>query len=152
MAQTVKHLPTMRETRVQFLGWEDLLEKEIAIHFSILAWKIPWTEKPSRLQSMGLQRVGHDWGTSLSLFLGGSNSKESACNVGDPGLIPVLRRSPWEENGYPLQYSCLENPMGQSPWQRRVGYNWVTTTFTSTLIYIKPLWVFTVREIYSSIL
>ena len=60
MAQMVKHLPTRRETQVQSLGWEDLLEKEMAIHFSILAWKIPWTEEPGRLQSTGLQRVGHD--------------------------------------------------------------------------------------------
>ena len=59
----------MRETRVQFLGREDPLEKEMAIHSSTLAWKIPWTEKPDRLQSMGLQRVGHDWVTSLSLSL-----------------------------------------------------------------------------------
>ena len=56
----VKRLPTMRETRVQTLGREDLLEKEMATHFSILAWKIPWREEPGRLQSMGLQRVGHD--------------------------------------------------------------------------------------------
>ena len=49
----VKHLPTMQETRVQSLGQEDLLEKEIASHFSILAWKIPWMEEPGRLQSRG---------------------------------------------------------------------------------------------------
>ena len=55
----------MRETRVWSLGWEDPLEKEMATHSSILAWKIPWMEKPGRLQSMGLQRVGHDWATSL---------------------------------------------------------------------------------------
>ena len=60
MAQTVKRLSTMRETWVQSLGWEDPLEKEMAIHSSIIAWKIPWTEEPGRLQSMGLQRVGHD--------------------------------------------------------------------------------------------
>ena len=60
LAQTVKCLPTMWETRVQSLGWEDLLDKEMATHSSILAWKIPWTEEPGRLQSMGLQRVGHD--------------------------------------------------------------------------------------------
>ena len=48
----VKHLSTMRETRVQSLGWEDLLEKEMAIHSSTIAWKIPWTEEPGRLQSM----------------------------------------------------------------------------------------------------
>ena len=60
VAQTVKPLPTMRETWVQSLGQEDLLEKEMALHSSTLAWKIPWTEEPGRLQSMGLQRVGHN--------------------------------------------------------------------------------------------
>ena len=60
VAQTVKRLPTIRETWVQSLGWGDLLEKEMATHSSILAWKIPWTEEPGKLQSMGLQRVGHD--------------------------------------------------------------------------------------------
>ena len=59
MAQMVKRLPTMWKTQVRSLGWEDL-EKEIATHSSILAWKIPWKEKPGRLQSMGSQRVGHD--------------------------------------------------------------------------------------------
>ena len=60
MAQMVKRLPKMQETRVQSLGWEDLLEKEMATHSSILAWKIPWMVEPGRLQSMGSQRVGHD--------------------------------------------------------------------------------------------
>ena len=60
MAQTVEDLPTVRDTQVQSLGGEDPLEKEIATHSSTLAWKIPWTEKPDRLQSMGSQRVGHD--------------------------------------------------------------------------------------------
>ena len=56
----VKHLPTMWETQVQSLGREDALEKEMATHSSILAWKIPWTEESGRLDSMGSQRVGHD--------------------------------------------------------------------------------------------
>ena len=56
----VKRLPTMRETRVRSLGQEDPLEKEMATHSRTLAWKIPWTEEPGRLQSMGSQRVGHD--------------------------------------------------------------------------------------------
>ena len=72
VAQTVKHLPTMRETQVlqgsnlsylpnlSSLGWEDPLEKEMATYSGTLAWKIPWTEERCRLQSMGLQRVGHD--------------------------------------------------------------------------------------------
>ena len=64
VTQMVKRLPAMRETWVWSLGQEDPLEKEIATHFSIIAWKIPWTEKLGRLQSMGLQRIGHDWATS----------------------------------------------------------------------------------------
>ena len=60
VAQTVKHLPTMRETWVQSLGREDPLEKEMATHSSTLAWKIPWMEEPGILQSMGSQRVRHD--------------------------------------------------------------------------------------------
>ena len=65
VAQMVKRLPTMRETWVQSLGWENPLEKEMATHSSILAWKIPWTEDSGRLQSMGSQSVGHNWATSL---------------------------------------------------------------------------------------
>ena len=60
MAQIVKNLLAMQESRVRSLGWEDPLEKGMATHSSILAWRIPWTEKPSRLQSIGLQRVGQD--------------------------------------------------------------------------------------------
>jgi len=60
VAQMVKNLPALRETQVQFLGQEDPLEKETATHSSILAWRIPWTEEPGELQSMGSQRVGHD--------------------------------------------------------------------------------------------
>jgi len=56
----VKNLPAMQETQIRSLGWEDPLEKEMATHCSILAWRIPWTEKPVRLQSMGSQRAGHD--------------------------------------------------------------------------------------------
>ena len=59
VAQMVKRLSTVWETRVQSLGWEDL-EKEMAIHSRTIGWKIPWTEEPSRLQSMGSKRVGHD--------------------------------------------------------------------------------------------
>ena len=60
MAQTVKNLPAMQETQVQSLGREDPLEKGMAIHSSILAWRIPWTEEPGGIQSMRPQRVGHD--------------------------------------------------------------------------------------------
>ena len=74
----VKRLPAMWETRVQSLGWEDPLEKGMATHSSILAWKIPWIEELGGLQSTASQKVGHDWATSLSLspaFLGWMNYK-----------------------------------------------------------------------------
>ena len=60
MAQMVKNLPTLREAWVRSLGWEDPLEKRMATHSSILAWRIPWTEEPGGIQSMGSQRVGHN--------------------------------------------------------------------------------------------
>ena len=60
VVQMVKHLPAMQETQVQSLGQEDPLENRMATHSSILAWRIPWTEEPGGLQSMGSQRVGHD--------------------------------------------------------------------------------------------
>ena len=60
MIQSVKNLPAKQKTQVRSLGREDPLEKEMVTHSSILDWRIPWTEKPGRLQSMGLQRVGHD--------------------------------------------------------------------------------------------
>ena len=57
----VKNLPVMQETQVQSLGWEDPLEEKMATHSSVLAWRIPWAEEPGRLQSLGLNRVGHGW-------------------------------------------------------------------------------------------
>ena len=69
VVQLVKNLPAMQETQVQFLGQEDPLEKEMATHSSILAWEIPWTEKPGRLQSMGLQRVRPDLATTPPVIL-----------------------------------------------------------------------------------
>ena len=86
VAQRLKHLPEMRETQIRSLGQEDPLEKEVATHSSILAWRIPWREEPGRLQSMGSQRVRHDWATSLSLsFL--------SCHLGG-SLWPMFQ---WEE-------------------------------------------------------
>ena len=68
VAQTVKNLPAMQETGIQSPGQEDPLEKGIATHSSLLAWEIPWTEKPGGLQSKGSQRVGHDWVTNTFTF------------------------------------------------------------------------------------
>ena len=67
VAQRLKRLPAIRERWVRSLGQEDHLEKEMATHSSVLAWRIPWTEEPGRLQSMGSQRVGNNWAASLSL-------------------------------------------------------------------------------------
>ena len=64
VAQMVKNLPAMQETQVWSLSWDDPLEKGMATHSSILAWRIPWTEGPGKQQSMGLQRVRHDWATN----------------------------------------------------------------------------------------
>ena len=87
----------MQETQVQSLGWEDPLEKEMAPHSSKLAWKIPWTEEPGRLQPMGLQRVGHDWATSLSFTFNllrkkGTYIKECAHYVHMISFFPHWRK------------------------------------------------------------
>ena len=66
VAQLVTNLPALQEAWVQSLGWEDPLEKEMTTHSSILAWEIPWTEEPGRLQSMGSHRVRHNWATKPS--------------------------------------------------------------------------------------
>ena len=78
MAQMVKRLPTMWETRVRSLGREDALEKEMATHSSTLAWRIPWTEEWDRLQSMESQRVGHGYATNFHFSL-------SSCKPGQVG-------------------------------------------------------------------
>ena len=121
VAQRLKCLPPMPETQVWSLGREDPLEKEMVTHSSILAWRIPWMEKPGRLQSMGSQRVGHEWTTSPSPFTFPENSvvKNLPANARNVGLIPGLGRSPGEGNGNLLQYSCLENPMDRGAWWAR---------------------------------
>ena len=132
---------------VPYLGCEDPLEEATATHSSTFAWRIPWTEQPGGLQSMASQRVRHNWsdlacmhartywiaqGTLLNALWWpregnpkkrdciGSDGKESACNAGDLGLIPGSGRSPGEGNGYPLQYSCLENSMDRWAWWNTV--------------------------------
>ena len=73
VAQMVQNPPAMQETWVRSLGWEDPLEKEMATHSSILAWRIPWTEEPGRLQSMGWQRVRHDLATFTHTLFDSTN-------------------------------------------------------------------------------
>ena len=89
VAERLKHLPPMRETQVRSLGWEDPLEKEMATHSSILAWRIPWTEEPGRLQSTGLQRVGHDWATSLHFVAGSLEKQESSIKTPISALLTM---------------------------------------------------------------
>ena len=81
VAHMIKRLPAMLETQVLSLGQEEPLEKEMATHFSTLAWEIPWTEEPDRLQSMGLQRVRHDWMTTLQALCILSNINYKVKNI-----------------------------------------------------------------------
>ena len=103
----------MWETWVRSLGWEDPLEKEMAIHSRTIAWEIPWTEEHGVLQSMGLQKVwirpNNNYNNILHLLT-------YSCNAGDPGSTTGLGRSPGEGNGNPLQDYCLENPMDRGAW------------------------------------
>ena len=119
VAQMVKRLSTMRETRVRSLGWEGPLEKEMAIHSSTIAWKIPWTEEPGRLQSMGTRK---ELDTTERLHVhvmdlpGGSDGKSICLQCWRPVLSPGWGTSPGEGNGNPLQYSCLENHKDGEAW------------------------------------
>ena len=141
VAQLVKNPPAMQETLVQFLGQEDPLEECVATHSSILAWKIPWTEEPGGLQSMGSQRVRHNWVTKhmhrvlVQGSPGGSDGKESACSAGDLGSIPGSGRSPEEGHGTHSsilvhgeshgQVPCTEEPGRlQSMVLQRVRHDW----------------------------
>ena len=116
MAQMVKRLPAMWETQIRFLGWEDPLEKEMAIHSTTLAWKIPWMEEPDRLQSMGLQRIGQDSATSLSLSL--SLGKEDPLEEGISTHSSILAE----------KIPRTEEPGGlQSLVSQRVGHDMIYT-------------------------
>ena len=124
LAQRIKHLPAMREIRVRSLGWEDPLEKEMATHSSILAWRIPWTEEPGGLQSTGVAKSR----TRLSDFTFTFNfwwlsGKESACQfwrhrrrVFDPWVGKI----PWKRKWKPTPVFLP----GESHGQRSLaGYN-----------------------------
>ena len=104
VAQRLKHLPAMWETWVRSLSWEDHLEKEMAIHSSILAWRIPGREKSGRLQSMGLQRVRHDWSDLAAAATWGSQGKntEVVCHS-------LLQRTSFCQNSPPWPV-CLGWP------------------------------------------
>ena len=137
----------------------------MAPHSSTLAWKIPWTEEPGRLQSMRSLRVGHDWATSLShIEEGNGNPLQCSCleNPRDGrawwllsmGLYRV--RHDWSDlaagpsfgdgNGTPVQYSCLENPMDGGAWKAEVhgvlmvGHNWATSVSLFTFMHWRRKW------------
>ena len=99
VAQMVKRLPTMWVTWVRSLAREDPLEKEIATHSSTLAWKIPWAEEPWRLQSMGSQRVKHNWVTSLHFF------KEIQCQMNWHRLFESFNEHFWFSYIFPSSYA-----------------------------------------------
>ena len=111
VAQRLKRLPPNAGDQVRSLGWKDPLEKEIVTHSSILAWRIPWTKKPGRLQSMWSQRVGHNWVTSLSL----SRSEYcSHCSWGSQGKnTEVVCHSLLQWTTF-----CQTSP----PWAARLGW------------------------------
>ena len=132
MILRVKRLPIMQETQVRSLDWEDSLAKEMATHSGTLAWKIPWKEKPGRLQSMESERVGHDWATSLSftkwflIFVSPLTQVQSLCWE-DPLEKEMATHSstlawkiPWTEEPGRLQ----------STGSQRVGHDWVTSLET----------------------
>ena len=125
------------------LGWEDPLEEEMATHSSIFAWTIPWTEEPGGLQSIGLQRVRHDWSdlacthTCMSELSRGQQAiasrlfglprwfsgQDSACQCrwcGRRRFDPWVRKIPWRRKGNPIQYSCQENSVDRGAWQATV--------------------------------
>ena len=144
----VKRLPAMRETQVQSLGWQDLLERETATHSSTLAWRIPRAEEPGTRGPWGRKELDtteqlhfhfsftfivlviftklHLIGISEAI-LGGSDGEESACNAGDPSSIPGLGRPSREGNGYPFQYSwaslVAQMVKNLSMGSQRVGHN-----------------------------
>ena len=123
---------------IRSLDWEVPLEEGMATHSSILAWRIPWTDEPGRLQSIELQRAGHDFGG----FPDGLDGKESACNVGDPGSVPGLGR--YLEKGIATHTSTLawripwtEEPNGLQSWGCK------ELDMTERLSHIHPINVFT---------
>ena len=117
VAQVVKNLPAMQETQVWSLGQEDPLEKGMATHSSILAWRIPWTEKPGRLQSMGSQRVRQDWATNTFTFF-------------FTLLRPLTATTLQVLTGFPL---CL--------WQRYQDWNSLVVAREENGSFISGLWL-----------
>ena len=113
----IKTLPPMPQTWIRSLGQEDPLEKEVAIHSSILTWRIPWKEKPGGLQSTQLQRLGHDWVTNTSIFICKVKNGIAFLEKKSPDCPPL----PWitivrmRNHTGPSSHSCSEAELG-SVW------------------------------------
>ena len=133
VAQTIKNLPAIQETRVWFLCQEDPLEKGMAPHSSVLAWQIPRTEEPGGLQSMQSQRVGHHWATNTA-------ASSMTQLVKNPSAVPEVQvrslgwedpqRSKWQSNPVflPEKSHGKRSLVGYSPWGcKRVRHDWVNT-------------------------
>ena len=145
--QSVKNLPAVQETRVRSLGWENPLEKEMATHSSILAWKISWTEEPGGLQSMGSQRVRHDWVINTNyasiktyktfwnshqkkknglVIIGEWNTKVGSQEI--PGVTGKFGLGVQNEAGQRLTEFCQKNALVTAffLWHKRWLYTWTS--------------------------
>ena len=148
VAQMVKRLPGMQETWVRSLGWDNPLEKEMATHSSTLVWKIPWTEEPGRLQSMGSQGVGHDWATSLDSLsfrewpVDPSATRATQNPQGTPDLSPPLRTSiHWLFTVKMLPVSPWQEPRWRSPSGALLMVPWANMGLKDPAIFRNP-WLF----------
>ena len=151
VAQLVKNLPAMWETWVQSLGWKDLLEKGLATHSSILAWRIPGTGEPGGLPAMGSHRVGHDWSDLAAATKTAQMVRQwSAYNAGDLGSIPGSGKISWRRKWQPTPIFLPEKSWG---WRSLVGYSpwdceeWTQLNgFTFTLTYEQSKYLSRVEE------
>ena len=134
----------MQETRVQYLGQEDLLEKQMATHSSILAWKIPWTEEPGRLSDFTFTfffTLCPNRAPQAALVV--KNPPANAGDSRDPPSIPESGRCPEGGNGNSLQYSCLENSINRGAWRstvRGVAKRWTWLSTQHILPYSQLSW------------
>ena len=151
VARTIKNQPTRQETGDQSLGWEDPLEKEMATNSTILAWRIPWTEEPGRLQFMGSKRVRYNWGTNTFTFkplyswffmshslvvvkgLAWLNDAYESCHAGPPKTDRswwrvLTKRSPSEE-GMANHSSILASRTPRTVWKGKKIWPWKMSTY-----------------------
>ena len=142
VAQKVKNRPMMQEIRVRSLGWENPLEKGMIIHSknpSILAWRIPWTEKPGGLQSMGLQRVGHYWATNTHNMQGGQSCEqgESEAGTGRAGDVHKMRAGLTIHHHFPSSFVfsplCVELSSHRPSW-----LTWCCCSVSQSCLTLRP--------------